>query len=116
MPDADTVYGVAVVLGLVLTVVLGGTVGGYMGSQPGHAVGIDGAHLPLLGWNREGGDLRVAHFFGMHIEQVLPLVAYATVAHGRHRRIAFVGTAAAGWAALAVYSLAQAVDGRPFPW
>ncbi len=63
-------------LGLIVFL-LGSIQGGYMSSQPGHAVGVTdgGSGLPFLSWSTVGGDLRVAHFLGLHAFQIIPLFA-----------------------------------------
>ena len=58
----------------ILTLIVGFTLSG-MGS---HWIGgdqTDATGLPLFGWSTTGGDLRSAHFAGLHIMQVLPLAA-----------------------------------------
>ena len=65
-------------LGLMLGMVLATVAGGYMSSQTSHWVGgeLSDAHgLGFFSWSTTGGDLRVAHFVGMHVAQVLPLAA-----------------------------------------
>ena len=44
----------------------------------GHTVGAPdgGRGLPITGWSADHGDLRIAHFIGMHGLQVIPLLAW----------------------------------------
>lgn len=72
-PRRGPAYRLAVLIGLVLTFVLGASVGGVLsGMQPPET-----ATLPLIGWSMSGGDLRPAHFLGIHVQQLLPLVGLA---------------------------------------
>ncbi len=110
----------AVVLGLVLTFVLGTGFGSYLGAQrAGHWVGgalTDAGGLPLFNWSRTGGDLRVAHFFGIHAMHFIPAVAalaiVARVPGAKH--IASVWILAAAFSALTVWTFAKAAQGKPF--
>jgi hypothetical protein len=103
----------AVVVGLLLTFLLGSGFGFYMAQTPGHSVGAEGGRVFLFGWNRSGGDLRIAHFLGIHAQQAIPLLA-ALVAGWRVRaRWAALAAGTAAYVALTVAVFAQAVAGRP---
>ena len=112
-------YAFAVVVGLWMTLVLGGGFGGYMASQQtGHWVGgapTDAGGWWLMKWARDGGDLRVAHFFGMHAMQVLPFVGWlAGRGASRRNAIALVVAVACLYAAFTTFTFLQAFAGRPF--
>lgn len=127
----DEALGWALRLGMLLTVI-GQATGGLM-TNPTKAqldaarttrITVAGAHtvggpdggpgLPMVGWSREHGDLRVAHFVGMHAVQILPaivllLVPIASLA--ARRRI--VVAVAVAYAALFAVLLIQALNGHP---
>ncbi len=52
-----------------------GPIGLVMGS---HSVGEtdETKRLPLTSWARTGGDLRIAHFVGLHALQILPFFGF----------------------------------------
>lgn len=103
-PSRPAALRLAVQLGLVLTFVLGAGAGMLLGGlQPPDAVA--GASVPLAGWSLSGGDLRPAHFIGIHAEQVLPLAALLLGARAGRLPTAVVWLLAAAWTALFVVAL-----------
>jgi hypothetical protein len=84
--------------------------GGLMAHALKHTVGGDdtGRGLPLTNWNREHGDLRVAHFLGMHTLQIFPLFGYFVAKSSRAVKVF-----ALIYAALVTAVLIQALMGLP---
>ncbi|MEW9548359.1 hypothetical protein [Nonomuraea sp. NPDC050783] len=87
-----------------------------------HSVGAPdgGAGMPITGWATGAGDLRVAHFVGLHALQVLPLVAIGLrllarrwpVLVGAATRSALVIVVASGYAGLTGLLVWQAQRGQ----
>jgi hypothetical protein len=108
----------AIIIGLVLTFVLGGGFGQYLGSQTGHwvdAAASDANGVWLFNWAKSGGDLRVAHFFGMHAMQVVPLFALLLPKHwSRGFACSLVVLFSGSYTVVSVLTFVQAVRGQPF--
>lgn len=104
----------AVALGLVLTFMLTVPVAGYLSGQPGHSVGETTRTLWLMGWSRDAGDLRVAHFFATHALHAIPLAGLLAARFAPRQAMALVWLAAGLYVALVAGSFVQALQGRPF--
>jgi energy-converting hydrogenase Eha subunit F len=129
---ADPALGRALRLGMTLTIA-GALTGGLM-TRPtavqldearatgrlavvgAHTVGAPdgGPGLPGTGWSTEHGDLRVAHFVGLHALQALPVVALLLPRRrfDDRRRVRAVVIAGASYAALFALLLWQAMRGQ----
>jgi hypothetical protein len=99
--------------------VLASLEGFAMTGQLAHSVGVPdgGPGLPLLNWSTRGGDLRVAHFFGIHALQVLPIAGYMLSTRRSepltNNAARWVQVGGAVYALLALLLFLWAMAGRP---
>jgi hypothetical protein len=98
----------AIALGLILTFVLTLIAAGTLSSMSGHLVGtpVTGQRLPIVGWSREVGDLRSAHFFATHALHAVPLAGFS----GSRLAVILV---ALGYTAFVMATFAISLSGRP---
>ncbi|MEM9621110.1 MAG: hypothetical protein AAF993_05640 [Pseudomonadota bacterium] len=108
----------SIVLGLVATCLFGGGFGGYLGAQTSHwvnASATDANGILLFNWARDGGDLRVAHFFGMHAMQAIPLFAWLLPSRLQaNTACALVIAFTCAYCAFTTVTFVQAIQGLPF--
>jgi len=115
-PTLPPAFRLAVVLGSVIAFVGTMVTAGFLASGNGHWVGgvqSDAAGLPLLGWSRTGGDLRVAHFFALHALQAVPLLGWLVTRGGAERGKVAVLVGAAAYAGWITFTFVEALAGRP---
>lgn len=109
--------GWGLVLGSVATLITAFALGGGQIDGPGHWVGgikTDVGGLPLFGWSRTGGDLRVPHFFATHIMQALPILGLCLDRFTPRFAKPGIALGAAISIAMVIGTFVQAVQGRPF--
>lgn len=118
-PIKDKAFKSALVWGVIIAFV-GGLTGFFMTNQQtpaqsaqiasgespdfvgGHTFGAEdgGEGLPFVGWSTTHGDMRPAHFFGLHGLQLIPLLGlainrrYSTLTDGRRMTLVFIGSLA----------------------
>ncbi len=100
-------------LGLVIFLLASG-VGGMMVANKGHAIGVPdgGPGLPIVNWSTDGGDLRIAHFIGLHALQALPLLGWFFSRKAQGAGVLTVRLAALALTIIFAWTLAQAMGGR----
>ena len=74
---SDAAWGWALRLGMLITII-GAAFGGFMIRASSHTIGAPdgGPGFPGLGWSSTHGDLRAAHFFGLHGIQMIPAITW----------------------------------------
>ncbi|WP_339655283.1 hypothetical protein [Flavobacterium frigidarium] len=108
-PELPSYYVWSIRLGILIFVVFSFE-GGLMGSRMNHSVGAinDNSNLWLISWSKTVGDLRVAHFIGMHALQLLPLLSFYIFKNTKATIIISIL-----YSLLAVSTLVQALNGKP---
>jgi hypothetical protein len=93
-------------------------IGGVMIAHGSHSVGVQdgGPGLPIVNWSTQGGDLRAAHFLGLHALQVLPIIGFLISRHKRwaiNQKTAYVLALSGSYALLIAILYFQAIHGSP---
>lgn len=106
-PALPAVWREAVVLGLVMTFVLGVGAAAPLGNAPPPS----GSGSLLFGWHLGGGDLRPAHFLGTHAQQFVPLAGALLLRAWPARARLALWAFAAGYTTLWLLALVRGLSG-----
>lgn len=108
-PNLPPYYLWAIRMGILIFVIFSFE-GALMSSRASHSVGAinDNSNLLIVGWSKTVGDLRVAHFIGMHALQLLPLLSFYIFKNTKTTIII-----ALLYGLLATSTLIQALNGKP---
>ena len=108
----------SIVSSLIITGIATLVVAGYMSNGNGHNVGgiaSDANSYAFIGWLKDQGDLRVAHFFATHAMQFIPLFALVTLLlkNPLVAKLTVIAIACLYSLYIAI-TFAQALDGKPW--
>ena len=114
--DIEPAIVLSIKIGLVFFVIFS-LFGGYISSLQGHTIGSadGGKGLWFLNWNTHFGDLRVAHFFGIHSLQLVPLFAVVVTKYfDNSKSMLAVKTFSFVYLFITIWTLGQGLLGLPF--
>ncbi len=85
--------------------------GFLMGTKMAHTIGADDGTkgIALFNWSFTNGDLRIAHFIGMHALQIIPVISFYILKNTKLT----IGIGLL-YFLLAIFTLIQALQGKPF--
>ncbi len=110
-------FALSIKIGLLLFVIFS-FMGGYMSVINSHNVGgkIGEAGLTFLNWSTLFGDLRVAHFFGIHSLQVIPILGFfvSTNIKNESKASLMIWLGSIIYLGFVCFTLMQAINGMPF--
>lgn len=106
----------AIFWGIVIMVVasfIGGVMGALNTHQVGGEMGEEG--LKFVNWSTKHGDLRIAHFVGIHALQIIPLLGYLLIQRNwkEQRIIRIVRITSMVYFLIVTFALTQAIMGQP---
>ena len=110
-------FALSIKIGLVMFVVFS-FFGGYMSVINSHNVGgqIGGKGLPIINWSTVFGDLRVAHIFGIHALQIIPIFGFFISQKSKNlsngKSLVWIFTSL--YFVLVIFTMVQALLGKPF--
>ncbi len=111
-------YRLGSIIGLIMGSVLTFIFAGYMSATESHSVGTtltNTNNVPMFGWSRTIGDLRVPHFVATHTMQLLPLLGWVLDRYRRPSRTVVI-SAAVVLMLLSVVLFVISISGQPaFP-
>jgi hypothetical protein len=110
-------FALSIKIGLILFVIFS-FMGGYMSIINSHNVGgkIGESGLTFLNWSTLFGDLRVAHFFGIHSLQVIPILGFyvSTNIKNESKASLMIWLGSIIYLAFVCFTMVQAINGMPF--